>query len=152
MMPMVEMAQMPDKMSEQANDMYAIMVEMNLPIRLQKTQAQILEAEYNLGASIHQYNAARNMVNFRIQDALARVQAQKQLAEILKTTIIPQARQAYEVSRTSYSAGTSDFLNLIDNWQKWLTFTIQYHRALGELQRSLADLEQEIGTNFSKKP
>ncbi len=149
MVPMVESA-MSDSMTKSPGDMYAIMVEMNLPIWLQKTQAQILEAEYNLGASIHQYNAAKNMVNFRIQDALARVQAQKQLAEILKTTIIPQARQTYEVSRVSYTAGTSDFPSLIDTWQKWLTFTIQYHRALGELQRSLADLEQEIGTSLSK--
>jgi outer membrane protein, heavy metal efflux system len=139
-----------DPLSTEQRDNYGLIVEMNLPIWLQKTQAAIRESEYNLGASIDRYHSAQNLVNFRIQDSLARVQAQKELVEILKNTIIPQARQAYEVSRAGYTAGKSDFTSLIDGWQKTLTFTIQYHRALGELQRSLADLEQEIGTSLSR--
>jgi outer membrane protein, heavy metal efflux system len=139
-----------DPLSTEQRDNYALIVEMNLPIWLQKTQAAIRESEYNLGASIDRYHSAQNLVNFRIQDSLARVQAQMELAQILKNTIIPQALQAYEVSRSGYTAGKSDFTSLIDSWQKSLTFTIQYHRALGELQRSLADLEQEMGTSLSK--
>ncbi|MFA5866103.1 MAG: TolC family protein [Phycisphaerae bacterium] len=132
------------------NDMYAIMAEINLPIWVQKIDAGIKEAEYNLGASIDRYTSTKNMVYFRIQDALSRVQAQKELVDILKNTITPQAKQTYELSRTSYTAGTTDFLYLLDNWQKWQTFTIQYHRALGELERSIADLEQEIGMSLTQ--
>ena len=149
MMPM-GMTQKP--MSEEAKDMFAIMAEMNLPIWLQKTGAAIKEAEYNLGASIDQYTATRNMVAFRIQDALSRVRAQRELVIILRDTIIPQAKQAYELSRTSYTTGTSDFTGFITSWQNWLKFTIQYHRALGELERSMADLEQEIGVSLAEPP
>jgi outer membrane protein, heavy metal efflux system len=147
MMPMTMMPMGAPK-TESPEDMYAIMAEMSLPVWVQKIDAGIKEAEYNLGASIDQYTAARNRVAFRIQDALARVQAQRQLVEILKNTILPQARQAYELSRTSYAAGTTEFLAVSDNRQKWLTFNIQYHRALAELQRSMADLEQEIGRSL----
>ena len=63
---------------------------------------------------------------------------------------IPQSRQAYEVSRASYTAGRGEFLFVIDNWQKWLTFTIQYHRALGELERSVADLEEALGLSLGE--
>lgn len=146
MMPMTMMPMRAPK-TESPEDMYAIMAEMSLPIWVQKIDAGIKEAEFNLGASIDQYAAARNMVAFRIQDALARVQAQRQLVDILKHTIIPQARQTYELARASYAAGTTDFFYLIDNWRKWLTFSIQYHRALAELERSIADLEQEIGVS-----
>ncbi len=148
MMPMTMMPMRERPMSEEAKDMFAVMAEINLPIWVQKTDAQIKEAEYNLGASIDQYNASKNMVSFRIQDALSRVRAQRELVVILRDTIIPQAKQTFELSRTSYTAGTSDFLTLINNWQNWLRFSIQYHRALGELERSIADLEQEIGTSL----
>jgi hypothetical protein len=47
-------------------------------------------------------------------------------------------------------AGTSDFLYVIDNWRKWLVFTIRYHRSLGELERSVADLEQALGLSLTE--
>jgi len=137
-------------MSETARDMYAIMAEMSLPVWAQKIDAAVKEAEYNLGASIDQYTAAKNMVAFRVQDALSQVRAQRELVIILRDTIIPQAKQAYELSRTSYTTGTSDFLTFVTNWQNWLKFTIQYHRALGELERTIADLEQEVGVSMAE--
>ena len=76
------------------------------------------------------------------------MRAQRDLAALFDTTIIPQAQQTYQVSQASYVAGTSDFLYVIDNWRKWLAFTIQYHRSLGELERSVADLEEAIGLSL----
>ena len=87
---------------------------------------------------------------FRITDAFERVRSQRELADIFGYTIIPQAQQAYEVSRAGYVAGSSDFLYVIDNWQKWLVFRIQYHRILGDLERSVADLEQVLGMSLSE--
>ena len=101
-------------------------------------------------ASQRRYVSERDRVFFEIEDALARVRAQQELAELFHDTIIPQAQQAYVVSRAGYTAGRTGFLFVIDNWQKWLTFTIQYHRALGELERSIADLEQAIGLSLGE--
>ena len=136
------------QMSEEGSDNWAITFGFNLPIWLDKIEAGIREATQRLAASRHRYTSARNTVHFRIEEALARVRAQKELAEIFDSTIIPQARQTYEVSRSGYAAGISDFQYVIDNWQKWLTFTIQYHRAIGELERGVADLEQAIGLSL----
>ena len=90
----------------------------------------------------------QDMVDYEIQDALARVQAQRELAGIFADTIIPQAKQAYDVSLADYAAGSEDFQAAIDNWQNWLTFATQYHRAVGQFQRSLADLEEALGTTI----
>lgn len=139
-----------NRMSEAGSDNWAITLSVNIPLWIEKIEAGIREANSRRLATQHEYVAAKNRVDFEIEDALARVRAQQELANIFKNTIIPQAQQAYEVSRTSYSAGASDFLVVIDNWQKWLMFTIQYHRALGELERSVADLEQAIGLSLSE--
>jgi len=137
-------------LSEEASDNWAITFGFNLPIWFDKIRAGIAEAHRRLAASLHQYTSVRNMIYFRIDDSLSRVRAQRELAELFRTTIIPQAQQAYEVSRAGYVSGTSDFQYVIDNWQKWLMFTIQYHRSIGELERSVADLEQAIGLSLSE--
>ncbi|MHC4091548.1 MAG: TolC family protein [Planctomycetota bacterium] len=143
-------ARVAEQMSEDGSDNWAITLGFNLPIWLDKIEAGIREAKGRLAASRYRYTSARNGVYFEIEEALTRVRAQQELAEIFDTTIIPQARQTYEVSRSGYAAGVSDFQYVIDNWQKWLMFTIQYHRAIGELERGVADLEQAIGLSLAE--
>ncbi len=138
------------KMSEDGSDNWAITFGFNLPIWFDKIKAGIRETRRNLAASKQQYAAAKNRVYRQIEDAYERVRAQQELAALFKTTIIPQAEQAYQVSQASYTAGTSDFLYVIDNWRKWLVFNIQYYRSLGELERSVADLEQAIGVSLAE--
>jgi cobalt-zinc-cadmium efflux system outer membrane protein len=138
------------RMSEDGSDNWAILFGFNLPIWFDKIEGGIHEARARLAASMHEYVSAKNMVDFRIDDALANVEAQRELAELFDSTIIPQARQTYEVSRAGYMAGGTDFQYVIDNWRKWLLFTIQYHRAIGQLERSVADLEQAIGLSLEQ--
>jgi len=135
------------QLGEDGSDNWALTLAINLPIWFEKIEASIREARHQSAASRRALAAAKNRVMYRVQDALERVAAQRDLAELFATTIIPQAEQAYDVSRAGYIAGTSDFQHVIDNWQKWLMFRIQLYRALGELERSIADLEQAVGVS-----
>jgi len=135
-------------LSEEASDNWAITASLNLPIWFSKIEAGIREARARLSATQQRYQSMQDTVDYQTQDALARVQARRELAEIFSDTIIPQAKQAYDVSLADYAAGSEDFQAAIDNWRKWLTFAIQYHRAVGECQRSLADLEEALGTTI----
>jgi outer membrane protein TolC len=138
------------QMSEDGTDNWAVVFGFNLPLWFEKNEAGIREARRRLSASIYQHNSTRNMIEFRIEDALARVCAQQELAELFDGAIIPQARQAYEIARAGYKTGKTDFQYVIDNWQKWLMFEIQYHRALGELEVSIAGLEQAVGSAMNE--
>jgi cobalt-zinc-cadmium efflux system outer membrane protein len=138
------------RLSETGSDSWAILFGFNLPIWFEKIEAGIREARSRVLATESQYVAMQNRVRFQVEDALARVRAQQELAGLFKHTIIAEALQAYEVSREAYQGGTTDFLFVIDNWQKWLTFQIQYHYALGELERSVADLEEALGQSLAE--
>jgi outer membrane protein TolC len=138
------------QISEDGSDNWAIVFGLNIPLWFDKIEAGIREARSRLRASQQQYVSETNRVRFAVADALARVQAQQELVELFDGTIIPQAQQTYEVSRAEYTSGRGDFLFVIDNWRKWLAFTVQYHRALGELERSVADLEQALGLSLSE--
>jgi outer membrane protein TolC len=135
-------------MSERGMDNWVITIGFTLPIWFDKIKGGINEAKHRLMATRQEYAATQNRVEFQITDALERVRAQRELAALFDSTIIPQAQQTYQVSQASYIAGSSDFLYVIDNWRKWLVFTIQYHRSLGELERSVADLEEAIGLSL----
>lgn len=148
--PLTGMMPPVNRMSESGTDSWAITVNLNVPVWFERIEGGIRAARRRLLASQHEYVAAQNRVHFEVEDALARVRAQQELADIFQHTIIPQAQQAYEVSRAAYVTGESDFLVVIDNWQKWLLFTIQYHRALGELERSVADLEEAVGLSLAE--
>lgn len=138
-----------EPMFTSGEDSVAILFGFNLPIWSQKIQGGIREAHHQLLAAEMQYDATRNSLDSQMQDSLARVRSQQELAQLFSGTIIPQAREAYQSTLASYRGGRSDFEYLIANWQKWLRFQIQYHRALGELERSVADLEQAIGTSLA---
>jgi len=138
------------KLSEDGSDNWAIVFGFNLPLWYDKITAGIREARRRLSATMQAYTSARNRINARIQDAWADVTAQHELVKLFEHAVIPQARQAYEIARAGYMVGRSDFQYVVDNWQQWLSATIQYHRAMGELERSVADLEEAVGLSLSE--
>ncbi|MCK6456711.1 MAG: TolC family protein [Phycisphaerae bacterium] len=133
------------RMSEEGTDSWAIMAGVNLPIWFERIEGGIREARERLSASRRQLHSAKNRITYQVEDALARIRSQRDIAGLFSTAIIPQAEQAYQVSRQGYITGTSDFQFVIDNWQKRLFFRLQYYRTLGDLERSVADLEQTVG-------
>ena len=137
------------QMSEGGSDNWAVTLGFNVPIWRRRIEAGISEAQQQVLATQMEYAAARSMIFHEIEDALARVEAQRELAELFERTIIPEAEQSYRVSQAGYSSGRTDFLDVIESWRKWTTFSIQYHRAVGELERSVADLELAIGASLS---
>ncbi len=138
------------RMSQDGSDNWAITFGFSLPIWYGKIKGGIEEASRRLASSRAQYRSTANRVEFAVEDALERVGSQQELARLFRDTIIPQAEQTYHVSQASYTAGTSDFLYVIDNWRKWLVFTIQYYRSMGDLERSVADLEQALGLSLTE--
>lgn len=148
--PMTGQRPIVSQMSEDGSDNWALTFGFSLPLWIDKNEGEIAEARRKLAVSREEYRSATNRVEFAVEDALERVRAQQELARLFKDTIIPQAEQTYHVSQASYTAGTSDFLYVIDNWRKWLVFNIQYYRSLGELERSVADLEQAIGLSLNE--
>lgn len=136
------------QMSEDGSDNWAITFGFNLPVWFERIEGGIREARERLSASRRQLHSAKNRITYQVEDALARISSQQDIAGLYATAIIPQAEQAYQVSRQGYVTGTSDFQFVIDNWQKWLFFRLQYYRTLGDLERSVADLEQAVGVSI----
>ncbi len=135
--------------SEQGDDNWALTMQLNLPVWSQRIEARKREARQRLLASEGDLHVTQNLVAFRIFEIWSRIETQQQTIDVLNIELIPQARQTYEVSLTSYQAGNTDFLALIDNWRRWLNFELMRHRETVDLQSALAELQREVGMQLT---
>ena len=117
----------------------------NLPIWMEKYDAAEREAFQGILEGVADLTAEHNRIAFQVQEAYLKVEAQQQLVTLFRDTIVPQARQTVEASRSGYRAGSVDFLTLMDNWRKLLNFELMQHRALAEMEQAVADLERAVG-------
>jgi len=131
-------------------DQWQLGVGFNIPLWQQKREAAEREALSGIFESIAELTDMSNEVSFRVQDALIRVQTQQQLVTMFRDVIIPQAQQAVDASHSSYRAGKTDFLTLIDNWRKLLDFQLLYHKSLSQFEQDFADLQREVGQRLPR--
>jgi len=137
-----------NRKSEQGDDNWALMLQVNVPIWTQRIEAAKREARQNLNKTMHEQRAAANLVAFRIHDAWLQVRTRQDTVKLLESTIIPQAKQTYEVSLTAYQTAETDFLTVIDNWQRMLAFELMLHREVAELEIAFSQLQREIGVQL----
>lgn len=134
-----------NRKSEVGDDNWAVTLQMNIPIWSQRVEAAKREARQRLLATQSELHSTENLVAFRVFDAWSRVEAQEHTLRVLETELIPQSRQTYEVTLTSYQAGDTEFVTLIDNWRRWLDFELMRHRETVDLETAFADLQREVG-------
>ena len=118
----------------------------NIPIWFAtKQQKKVAEENYRILTAKDSYNAARNDVFLKIKLIVDKEIKGRELISLIKTGIIPQARQSLESALAAYSVDKIDFLTLIDNQVTLLKWEIKYHRQLTDYEQNLAALEHVVG-------
>ena len=90
-----------------------------------------------------------------MQNAFLKIESTHQQALILRDSIVPDAIQTVDASRSEYRSGKIEFLTLIDNWRKLLNFQLMYEHTLSSLEQNIAELEEAVGediTDSQKQP
>lgn len=122
----------------------------NIPIWDAKYDAAEKEALAGVMQGVADLSAVQNRIAFQVNDAFLRVESKRDLVEMFRDVIVPQAQQTVEASASGYRAGSVDFLTVIDNWRKLLNFNIMYQRALADMEQAVADLERAVGTDVAR--
>ena len=92
--------------------------------------------------------AAESDMRLSIQEAYIRAKGAEHRAALLRTTILPQSQQTFDVSRVGYQSNQVDFLAMLENQRMLLDSQLEYYRALGDFQRAVADLERVVGADI----
>ncbi|MGH7231851.1 MAG: TolC family protein [Nitrospiraceae bacterium] len=135
----------------QAPDGFGAIAIVNLPFAFwtkPKYDASVREAKAAAAAANADYHAWQNLTRFQINELLAKVRAQERVAELYRTTILPQAQQSLESARAGYRTGRADFLDLIEAERALRELQLAYYRAVVERENQLAALEQVTGSKF----
>ena len=114
------------------DDPWAIQISFSIPLGMKKYKAQRREAEAN-------YEAAKQILTDRENGLLAQLERTlRDLNEVedrialYDETLLPKARQAVEVTESSYKADRSSILDLIDSERTLLEIERTYQRAVAD--------------------
>ena len=107
--------------------------------------ARVAETAGAITAAEAARDAAESRVRLAVADAYRRVKAAETRAALLRTTLIPQSRQALDVSRSAYETDRVDFLAVLENERTFLDAQLAHERALIEWRHALNDLERAVG-------
>lgn len=132
------------------DDQWWVGLGLNLPIWAEKYDAAEREALFGRLEAASELAAERNRVSFRVEDALLRLESQREVLRLLREQVIPDASAAVEAAATTYRTGTGDFLALIDNWRKLLSYQVMEHQVVANVEQALADLQLAVGTDIDR--
>jgi outer membrane protein TolC len=124
----------------------------NAPWSRGKVDARVAEVAAEIDAAKAQQQATENAVRLAVQEAYIHANAARQRVTLLETTILPQSRQALEVSRIAYESDRIDFLSLLDNQRTVLGAELDYDRAVIDVARAFSDLQAAVGADLGWIP
>ena len=126
---------------------------LSVPIPLQKRRKQNAEAVASQ-SELRALEAGHvNAVNelradiARLHGALERDRTQLALYVM---AVLPQTRAALASAIAGYQTGRGDFTSLIDTQATLFNYETEYYRTLTDFAKTLADLEQQVGTEVIK--
>lgn len=128
---------------------WAGMVGVTIPLWFfQKQSFGVKQMKADLAMVNAEYKGKEISVLFEINDAFARVTANKKLVELYETAFLPQALEAVNVAIKGYESGKSDFFTALDSQRMYIDFKLEHFRAVLDLRIALADLERAAGKDI----
>lgn len=135
---------MPD--GAKRDDMFSSMVMMNLPIwRKEKIDPGIREMKAEKRMAVREVESMDLETSNLIGRSLSTLESRRQAAVLYRTTLIPQAEQAFQATAESYRVGKTDFPMLMDSVMAVLSFRREYAAMVGDLHMEKARLEAAVG-------
>ena len=140
-------------MTGTTNDFWSTMLGVNIPIAFwskDKFTGKVEENKINISTAQDQYNSSKNMVASQVQNALVKIESDKNLIDLYKNTVIPQAQQTLQSTLSAYQTGRTQFLMVIDAYKMVLKAKQDYYMSQMNYMQSQALLEQAVGLSIKQ--
>ena len=139
-------------MGMRQDDMLTGMVEINIPIFFKSKQdRKVAETMADIKTAEAQYQAMKNEILFMIVDMDSMAQRLERQIDLYHTGIIPQATLQVNSALSAYRVNKADFLTLLDSQMTLYRYELEYHLALTEYEKSVANIGVAVGKRFSQK-
>jgi len=122
----------------------------NLPIWYNKYRAGEKEARLRHVAAISERRDRENSLLVDLKMELYNFRDAERKIDLYRDTLLPKTRQAFTVIQKAFTAGKTDFLDVVDAERTLLEFELSYERALTNRAQHLAKLEMLIGKELPR--
>jgi outer membrane protein, heavy metal efflux system len=130
---------MPEEMRPQ------IGIDVNIPTRFARRDAAVCEATDRLRQRRAEYQDLLDQVRYEVQAAYERTTQSAQVVRLLEQRSLPAAQRNLDSAVANYTAGTLDFLRLLNAERQLNTQRELYYQAIADYHRRLAELERVVG-------
>jgi outer membrane protein TolC len=126
----------------------------NLPVYRSKLAAGVCEAEARVAADAALYEAERDQSHRDIKDLFVQARSLRNVADLLRRSNLPAARQVLELTASDYRAGNAgvDLLSVLSATRDVLQIELQVAQLEAELGKTLASLERAVGVQLNEHP
>jgi len=135
-------------MHNDGQDAWMGTVSVNLPIWLDKQNAQLEEKKASLEAETKNYKDMENNVYYEVEDLYFKITTYVDTISLYKNALLPQVEQSFEAARIGYETGKVDFLNWLDSERTLLQTRLAYYQAIADYKKSIAYMERVVGKNL----
>lgn len=115
------------------------------PWTLGKASGRVEEAEAEVRKSRSLFLNSRNMVAAAIEEQYQKAESARKRVLGYERSLLPQSRQAFEVTLVAYQTGRTDFLALIDAYRTLIDLTEERLAVRRELETAMAELQRAVG-------
>jgi cobalt-zinc-cadmium efflux system outer membrane protein len=123
-----------------------VIVQMTIPLQQSARRSREAEAAYRLEAAQAEQDATRARILGQLGQALAAYQGSHDKAELLRGSLLPQARATLKAAQSGYETGQVDFTTLIQAERQILRTRLDLLDAEVDAAVRQAELEQLTGT------
>lgn len=133
---------------QEINSILGPALTVTLPI-FDQNQAQIAKAEYEYQQTLKQLDAIERAVVQEARQAADQAETAWKIARYYEAQVVPQALQALELSDTSYRAGKTSIVTVLEAQRTLLATRRSSVNAARDAAQAIADLERATGRPLS---
>ncbi len=135
-------------MIDTRNDFWSAMAGVSIPVAfwsIGKYSGKVEENKFYIKTAEEQYNSMKNMISYEVQNAIVKLETNRNLYNLNKNTIVPQAEQTLQSTLAAYKTGKTEFLMLIDAYRMLFMAKLDFYMSEMNLMQAVAQLEQAVG-------
>ncbi len=141
------------KTNMQLDDFFTVMVGISLPLNYGgKVTAKVEEAEAMQNMYDGQYQMSVQTLSGNFGSSVSKLNSLQERIKLLEEALLPQARQTYAASLSSYQVAQIDFINVIDAQNRLYQIETNLYRLKSDYLIEKSELEFLTGTELNKVP
>ncbi|HEY2249934.1 MAG TPA: TolC family protein [Planctomycetaceae bacterium] len=123
-----------------------IAMNLNIPLYQDRRQAAVREAIFRVAKMQADFELQVDMIRNEVHTGYAIVEASRRTLELYTGKVLPAAQGNVEAASSGYTAGTVDFLRLVQAQRELIELKEKYQQAIVDYNRNRAELDRVVGT------